>query len=176
MINKIAGMFLTILAFQSIPTSALAEGLELGAGALTINTEGVSTTSGGLNLGYRVSDNLALEFGAYTGGSEGDTDGNISAVIEIDSVITARLKYGMALGDNALGYISAGYTDVSLSINACARSTCFADSDGLSGGTLGLGVDFKFNENWGGTVEYVRAFGDIEDTNVGVFSIKYFFN
>lgn len=176
MIKKTVKMLLSFLAVQSLSSYALAEGLELGAGALTINSAGVSTTSGGLNLGYRVNDNIALEFGAYTGGSDGETNGDISAVVEIDAVITARLKYGMALGDKALGYISAGYTDVSLSFNACARSTCFADSDGLSGGTLGLGVDFKFNENWGGTVEYVRAFGDIEDTNVGVFSLKYFLN
>ena len=176
MIKKSVRILLTALALLSISICALAEGLEVGAGALTTSSDGISTTSGGVNLGYRFSDNLALEFGVYSGGWEDISEGPVSGVVEVDSVITGRLKYGLALGDKALGYVSAGYTDVGVSSTGCAGSTCLSDSDSADGATLGLGVDFKFSQNWGGTVEYVRTFGDIEDANVGIFSVKYFFN
>ena len=174
MIKKSVRILFTALALLSISICALAEGLEVGAGALTTSSDGISTTSGGVNLGYRFSDNLALEFGAYTGGSDDISEGGVAAVLEIDSVITGRVKYGMSLGDKASGYLSAGYSNVGISAAACAVGTCFADSDDVSGATLGLGVDFKFGQKWGGTVEFVRGLGDLEDSNVGVFSVKYF--
>ena len=174
MIKKSIKIFLLGLAAQSFAFTALAEGFEIGAGGLTISGDGVSTTSGGVNVGYRFSDNLALEFGAYTGGSDDISEGGVAAVLEIDSVITGRVKYGMSLGDKASGYLSAGYSNVGISAAACAVGTCFADSDDVSGATLGLGVDFKFGQKWGGTVEFVRGLGDLEDSNVGVFSVKYF--
>ena len=107
-------------------------------------------------------------------GSDDISEGGVAAVLEIDSVITGRVKYGMSLGDKASGYLSAGYSNVGISAAACAVGTCFADSDDVSGATLGLGVDFKFGQKWGGTVEFVRGLGDLEDSNVGVFSVKYF--
>jgi len=173
MIKNSVKMLLAALAIQSISTSALAVGLEVGAGALTTSSDGLSLTSAGVNLGYRFSDNLALEFGVYTGGSENLSEGSVAGNLEIDSVITGRVKYGMALGDKVLGYVSAGYSGYSITANGCALSTCLSLSDSADGATLGLGVDFKFSQNWGGTVEYVRTFGDLDAGNVGVFSVKY---
>lgn len=173
--NKLRTAVATI-SLIALSSSALAAGLEVGGGALLIGTDDVSVTSAGVNLGYRVDENLAFEFGFYTGGSDDVNIGFTEVNIEVDSVLAARIKYGMNFGDTALGYISAGYAGFRSTASGSVGTTRLSLSDNADGATLGLGVDFKFSENWGGSVEYIRTFGDLESGNVGVFSVKYLMN
>lgn len=75
--------------------------------------------------------------------------------------LRARLGYG---GERVMPYISAGYatTDFDVATGLASNggyAKAGGKSESLSGAVWGAGIEFKFNDNWSGQLEYLD-YGD----------------
>jgi outer membrane immunogenic protein len=150
-------------------------------GAL-ISAAGLSTTlsepdgtAGAIRAGYdwhtgRSVFGLGAEynFGKYEGGLTGDYDavavaaGIDDLTIRVDEMATVFARAGYAVSDQFLAYGLLGYSWANGTVSAAGES----ENADLKGVTIGLGGEFKLNQNWSTYGEYAYTnFGDIDNTD-----------
>jgi hypothetical protein len=150
-----------VLAISSI--SARAEN-QIGGGFYSLSSDGITLT--GLSAVYanKLNDNFALDLGLVFGGSD-EYEG---VDLELDYGIAAKLKGGVTT-NNVFIYASAGYATFNLEGSAGGITV----SEDGNGALVGLGVDFETSEKLLVNLEISRGFGDLEDTNLFLGTLKY---
>lgn len=132
-------------------------------------------TGGAIRAGYdwqtgRSVFGLGAEynFGKYEGGLSGEygavaaAEGFDDLNVEIDEMVTVFARAGYAVSDQFLAYGLLGYSWANGTFSAAGES----ESEDLKGATIGLGGEYKFNQNWSTFGEYAYTnFGDIDNTD-----------
>ncbi len=144
-----------------------------GIGGLNTSVDSQDLSSGGLVYEYK-TDNVALEASVYFGGSATDAVDGINLAVDIDSVVSTKLKYGSG-GEKSYFYGFIGYTSISLNAVGCAFGTCAAASDTTDGFEAGVGLDLDVGENWILGGKFSTGFNDLDETDFFALDIRYRF-
>ncbi|MBH1973494.1 MAG: porin family protein [Rhodobacteraceae bacterium] len=102
-----------------------------------------------------------LESGLVDAAAEGDLD--LTGVnVSVENMATIFGRAGYAVNDQFLAYGLVGYSWADGKVSMDGES----ESRNLDGLTLGVGGEYKFNQNWSAFGEYdYTNFGTIEDTS-----------
>jgi hypothetical protein len=162
MINYFKGLALFCALFSF---TANAEH-QIGGGFYNLSDGDISIT--GLSGVYsnQVNDNFAYDIAVSLGGSDDFED----VAFEVDYGLAAKLKAGVT-SNNLFFYASAGYATFNLEAKAGGFT---AEADG-NGALLGIGVDISTSEKILLNLDYSRGFGDLEDSNLFLGTVKYKF-
>ena len=82
---------------------------------------------------------------------------------DIKNAATIFARAGYAMNDNFMAYGLLGYTWAKGTVGVPGLGS---ESRDLSGGTIGLGAEYKLNSNWSTYGEYTYTdFGTVKDTD-----------
>lgn len=150
-----------------------------------LTEEGLSTTLsepsgtvGAIRGGYDWQSNNVVfgvgaeyTFGKFDGGATSDfaelagLEGFDNLNVQIDQMATIFGRLGFAANDKFMAYGLLGYSWANGQVSADGGETQSRNLDGM---TIGLGGEYKFNDNWSGYGEYAYTdFGQIEDVYDG---------
>jgi hypothetical protein len=159
---KLIGLLFGLVAFVN---PAVAEH-QIGGGFYNLGDGDISFTGLAGVYSNKFNDNFSADVAVVLGGS--DNYEGLDA--DVNYGLAAKLKAGITSGDMFL-YVAAGYATFDLDVSFEG----FEESADGNGALAGFGIDFSVSDKTSINIDYSRAFGDLEDTNVFVGVLKYRF-
>lgn len=152
-----------VLLFSLSSLSANAEH-QIGGGFYNLGDGDISITGVSGVYSNQINDNFAFDIAFSLGGSDDYED----VAFEVDYGLAAKLKGGIT-SNNLFFYGSVGYATFNLEAKGGGFT---AEADG-NGALLGVGVDISTSEKVLLNLDYSRGFGDLEDSNIILGTIKF---
>ena len=163
------------LIAMSISLSSLADSHHsFGPSYLSTSAGDASFKSPGVVYEFKNSETFSMEVGLNFGGTELASTAGITSAIDIDSIISTKLKFSSA-SEGVRFFGSIGFSSIKATNYGCGFGICVQDSINANGLTAGVGIDIDLGEKWILGGQFSTGFNDLDETDFMGLNLLYKF-